>query len=1012
MKRRRPCVAGTAPPRQAQTERRVTSLLRRVKLRTKNQSFQRQTPLLCVWRKTQVKAEAVSRSVNSSAMPGVQTARELALHFRWSAPFEGEEELPDGGASTEITAQKSWRVMQKAFPHDSRSEKTESMQRAETCAPPFAPSPREQAPAAASFAGLACCGLRQLLADGGLDSGVPPERSFPCGFREQGAETPDSFAPLSVPSTRPSRRAAPGACLRYGWRSFAHFPASGSCLFSSSPAHAPCPRRFGCPSVSAVDGAARRASRESFCFPVSTRSLLSVVLPPLSSCPRCAPPASAPPPCGKASAGASVSSQAPSSASVSLTLPASPPLPGALLSPLVNASRGAVQSLRRRHSARSACRPASLLVAPLWLALSLFFLAGPSREAAPLFADAVICRVDASEGLVAAAAAGGGAAAPFDVFALPLCRLPYLVNSAIPPRDAPHVGLDAGGVIEIDLELLPANYVNNLPLPQPRFSGIESLSTVSYFLESPEPDSAEPARGESPSRGLAALPAALSSSSLAPPVAEGSSWLSGPRPLSSAWPWSLADAHAAYRRGVSAAEGLVGALASWLREVVAAVSPTLLYRLADEARSDPESGGLPRLGQKAPEASAGSLLGQVAPMSAAQAWSEHEARRLQSVPVADDPPVVTTVNNTYVLVMDHFQFLFFEQEKDWLPSFTASDGVVASSYVPAFKRLPFTSSRMHVRLRVPRRDRYAVVLLNADGLDLRFRGEVTFMNPGNQHLSVEQIALPATVFALMLLYVITSGGLALLMLVCRRRRWRAVHLLMLGNFLFSALSFALDWRQAVYVQEHGVRQPVLWLASRVLKKMQDIVALMTFILVALGWKTLRSHLSRIEVQFVAGLCVISLYLGLFEIILGGFQGTRYILHALGYICVLVAINANLALLYSHIADATLGPSIGELYHKYDGYKTYRWIFFLYLMKPVTLVFFKLTFLNLEYEQLLSWDEWIFVVVDNFIDYLIYLGLLYAFRPASSMRVLRDLTPDNGNAAVGARSTPPTSVWPA
>nr|PUA83895.1 putative transmembrane protein [Toxoplasma gondii TgCATBr9] len=240
------------------------------------------------------------------------------------------------------------------------------------------------------------------------------------------------------------------------------------------------------------------------------------------------------------------------------------------------------------------------------------------------------------------------------------------------------------------------------------------------------------------------------------------------------------------------------------------------------------------------------------------------------------------------------------------------------------------------------------------------------------------------------------------MLVFRRRRWNGVHLLMLGNFLFAALAFSLDWRQAVYMAEHGIRHPALWygrrecgvqarcsetsqggkrrrrkergkrresrkeeagqrgrgdqsqkegnrkreehtetrrgrnkgrqdeeeqekekkverreeglddpaaeiqartrvlrsrekyesdktygrlnscylggtlqtmrkVASRVFKKMQDISALMTFILVSLGWKTLRSQLSRIEVQFVAGLCVISLYLGFFEIILGGFQ---------------------------------------------------------------------------------------------------------------------------------------------
>nr|PUA83896.1 hypothetical protein TGBR9_384790 [Toxoplasma gondii TgCATBr9] len=71
------------------------------------------------------------------------------------------------------------------------------------------------------------------------------------------------------------------------------------------------------------------------------------------------------------------------------------------------------------------------------------------------------------------------------------------------------------------------------------------------------------------------------------------------------------------------------------------------------------------------------------------------------------------------------------------------------------QRLPFASSRLRVRIQVPRRDRYAVVLLNADGLDLRLRGSVTFLNPDAQQLSAEQLHLPDTVFGLMILYLVT-----------------------------------------------------------------------------------------------------------------------------------------------------------------------------------------------------------------------------------------------------------------
>ncbi|EPR58731.1 hypothetical protein TGGT1_216890 [Toxoplasma gondii GT1] len=664
---------------------------------------------------------------------------------------------------------------------------------------------------------------------------------------------------------------------------------------------------------------------------------------------------------------------------------------------------------RRRRSRLSQLRR-FLLQAAFVLLFSAVFASFSGQHTTEFFAEAIVCGVEAPDGLLAAATAAGSSTPALDIFALPLCRLPYLVNSAIPPKDAPHVGLLAGGFIDIDLEILPSNYVNNLPLRRPRFSG--EANRLSTGPESPQRDALFSTAA--PARGLAAFPSVVSLSDKKPEerASTVSSLFSESRSLPvffNKFQENLAGLACTF-------QGLARNFFSELREAVAFASPTLLSRASRLSKAERGESTVNAVSEAADNAARVENSKESARAEKEKKLSEMEARRLAAEslvanPLRDDP-LVAAVNNTYVLVMDHFQFLFFEQDGDWLPSFTAADNVVANSYIPAFKRLPFASSRLRVRIQVPRRDRYAVVLLNADGLDLRLRGSVTFLNPDAQQLSAEQLHLPDTVFGLMILYLVTSGVLVLLMLVFRRRRWNGVHLLMLGNFLFAALAFSLDWRQAVYMAEHGIRHPALWVASRVFKKMQDISALMTFILVSLGWKTLRSQLSRIEVQFVAGLCVISLYLGFFEIILGGFQGTRYILHALGYICVLVAINANLALLHAHIADSSLSPSTGELYHKYDGYQTYRWIFFLYLMKPVTLVFYKLTFLNLAYEQLLSWDEWVFVLVDNLMDYLIYVGLLYAFRPVGSMRVLRDLTPENASSASGTRAPPATTVSPA
>lgn len=52
------------------------------------------------------------------------------------------------------------------------------------------------------------------------------------------------------------------------------------------------------------------------------------------------------------------------------------------------------------------------------------------------------------------------------------------------------------------------------------------------------------------------------------------------------------------------------------------------------------------------------------------------------------------------------------------------------------------------------------------------------------------------------------------------------------------------------------------------------------------------------------------------------------------------------------------------------FRRFRWIFFAFLLKPVFSVFFKVTFLGPIYEQLLSWDEWIYVIFENGTDFVV------------------------------------------
>lgn len=63
--------------------------------------------------------------------------------------------------------------------------------------------------------------------------------------------------------------------------------------------------------------------------------------------------------------------------------------------------------------------------------------------------------------------------------------------------------------------------------------------------------------------------------------------------------------------------------------------------------------------------------------------------------------------------------------------------------------MPFTGPRLQTTITLPRKDRYALVLLNADGLNLKLQGTVAFEGPTQHHLSLEQKYLPEAVAFMM-----------------------------------------------------------------------------------------------------------------------------------------------------------------------------------------------------------------------------------------------------------------------
>merc|ERR1712100_805779 len=121
-----------------------------------------------------------------------------------------------------------------------------------------------------------------------------------------------------------------------------------------------------------------------------------------------------------------------------------------------------------------------------------------------------------------------------------------------------------------------------------------------------------------------------------------------------------------------------------------------------------------------------------------------------------------------------------------------------------------------------------------------------------------------------------------------------------------------------------------------------------FLLISLGWKFLRSSLNVTEVRFAVGISVISFYLGVFEVTCTtssawrGYHLSRYILHSLCCLVVIVAMNFNLQMIHSQLLDAPASMDAGKTYTKLRAYRAFRWVFLAFIVAPTIELFLKVS----------------------------------------------------------------------
>lgn len=349
--------------------------------------------------------------------------------------------------------------------------------------------------------------------------------------------------------------------------------------------------------------------------------------------------------------------------------------------------------------------------------------------------------------------------------------------------------------------------------------------------------------------------------------------------------------------------------------------------------------------------------------------------------------------NTYVLLITYSQLLKYdEEEPDTLEGSGDSNGGTNSYLISAWRTVLYDHVQATFQIRAAAKERYYMGILNVHGQELKITGKIGLVNPGGRELPLQDRGLPAVLLASS--FVFTSSCLLLLAVLkmAPRRGRTAIHGVIGSVFLLKGLSSFLQWNDRMQVELHGTTNVFAQVGWQLIDKVQTIAELMMFLLIALGWKLLRSTLPITEVRLVVGISVISFFLGVFEVACtsesacNGYQLSRYILHSLCYLAVIIAMNLNLQMIHQQLLDAPASLETGKTYGKLRAYKAFRWVFLAFVVAPTAELFLKVS--------IMPWDIWwIFVLVQHSRTWVIYAVIASYFRPDPMPLRVFELTRD-------------------
>lgn len=356
------------------------------------------------------------------------------------------------------------------------------------------------------------------------------------------------------------------------------------------------------------------------------------------------------------------------------------------------------------------------------------------------------------------------------------------------------------------------------------------------------------------------------------------------------------------------------------------------------------------------------------------------------------------IPNTYLIVMDFFQWTNYIESnpEDLIQPANNELGFVFHPHLTCILKVPIlhTNERIKKAIHVDKLDRYVVFIYNPDKHLLSLSGKVCYSNDGETDIAkvrqssdlyyVDNVIL---LFAILNLLVAIGYGFLLFKYTPASK---LVHYLITANFLLCSVYMFMDYINFNTIKTSNYNSMGLYYASNILMKIQEVFNLFILVVLALGWQIIRQTLTHVEHQLIIFVCIASLYLGVLEVILYSAALSRFVLHAVVFVIILMAINFNWAIINSRIGDELVGMEAAKLYHQLKSYRRYRKVFAVFLMKPALITTFKHIALRPVFSQMFIWDQHLYLLINLSCNLTLDIFIAKLFHPVTPKGLLTQI----------------------